>query len=244
MTDRRKRRTGDDAHPSAGFSLVEGLAALALTGLTMAGVASLTAQWIPGWNRGVHKVQQADLFGVALERIVSDISAAQFITPEASSNAPFFDGAANALTFVRPSLNPSELPGLEVVRFKPFADERGAGLLRQRARFTPLPPSVTPGAELAFTESVVVLRTDAAFSFSYAGRDGVWRQRWADSKALPRRVRIDVVDRAAGAVLPVSTTALVRVNVPPRCAVATSYRQCIGPGALGTEPERPMARPR
>lgn len=228
------RRAGSRGDGEAGFSLVEGLAALALTGLVMAGLATLTGQWIPSWNRGMHRVQQADLFGVAMERIVSDISAALYITHEARATTPFFGGSPNALTFVRPSLSPNEGPGLEIVRLKPFSDERGAGLVRQRVRFTPLPIETTPESEFAFSETVVVLRTPLAIVFSYAGRDGVWRPRWGDVNDLPQRVRIDLVDRATGAPSPMSTTALVRVNAPARCARARSLRQCVGPGASGS----------
>ena len=35
-----------------GFTLIETLAALALTGLVLSALATLTAQWLPNWNRG------------------------------------------------------------------------------------------------------------------------------------------------------------------------------------------------
>ena len=35
-----------------GFTLIETLAALALTGLVLSALAILTAQWLPNWNRG------------------------------------------------------------------------------------------------------------------------------------------------------------------------------------------------
>ena len=41
-----------------GFTLIETLVALALTGLVLSALASITAQWLPNWNRGVDRIQR------------------------------------------------------------------------------------------------------------------------------------------------------------------------------------------
>ena len=44
MTRRRSR--------IAGFTLVEAMVATALMGMILAAIATVTAQWLPNWNRG------------------------------------------------------------------------------------------------------------------------------------------------------------------------------------------------
>ncbi|MEN3289563.1 MAG: ral secretion pathway protein, partial [Bradyrhizobium sp.] len=43
-----------------GFSLIEALVALALTGLVLSALATITAQWLPNWNRGIDRIQRSE----------------------------------------------------------------------------------------------------------------------------------------------------------------------------------------
>ena len=69
----------------AGFTLMEALLATALMGVILAAIATVTAQWLPNWNRGFERVQRAELLAVGLERIVADLAAAEFITARPAS---------------------------------------------------------------------------------------------------------------------------------------------------------------
>lgn len=44
-------RTDQRTH-ERGFTLIETIVALALMGLLLSALASITAQWLPSWNRG------------------------------------------------------------------------------------------------------------------------------------------------------------------------------------------------
>ena len=60
-----------------GFTLIETIVALALTGLVLSALASITAQWLPNWNRGIDRIQRSELMGIALQRIGADLAAAE-----------------------------------------------------------------------------------------------------------------------------------------------------------------------
>ena len=63
----------------SGFTLIEMLAAVVLMGLILAALGVITAQWLPNWSRGFNRVQHGERISVALDRIVSDLGAAEFL---------------------------------------------------------------------------------------------------------------------------------------------------------------------
>ena len=65
----------------AGFSLIEAMATLALTATIIVALSSVAGQWLPNWRRGFVDLQRADLLGIGLERLVDDLSAAEYVTP-------------------------------------------------------------------------------------------------------------------------------------------------------------------
>lgn len=219
-----KRRPKSDSR--AGFSILEGLVVLALTGLAMAGVSTLVAQWMPVWNRGFHAVQQADLAALALDRISADLSEARYVTGSGQDNYFFFSGGPETVTFVRPILDPGERPGLEVVRIMTAPDKAGARIVRRQARFTPLPPGASAAQDLTFSSSAVLLRANARVEFAYADADSEWRRQWDDPFSLPSRVRVVLRDLTSGAEIAPSTTAIVHIEAPARCARASSPKSC------------------
>jgi general secretion pathway protein J len=50
----------------AGFTLVEVLMATALMGAILAALATVTAQWLPNWNRGFARVQRTENLALGL----------------------------------------------------------------------------------------------------------------------------------------------------------------------------------
>ena len=218
---RRARRAG-----IAGFTLVEALLATALMGAILAAIGTVTAQWLPNWNRGFNRVQASETLAVGLERIVADLAAAEFITAGAGIRQPVFDGTELSVTFLRSALGPNTRPGLELVRIMETGGDRGLMTVRTRARFLPIgrdgvnvqPPPADP---------VVLVRAPYRVTFSYAGLDRVWRPVWRGEAQLPAAIRIQLRDATTDRTLSVSTATLVHADMPAECVLAEVINDCL-----------------
>jgi general secretion pathway protein J len=211
----------------AGFTLIEMLIATVLMTVILASLATVTAQWLPNWNRGLMRVQRTERLALGLERIVADLSAAEMIPPNVANGLPVFDGGELAVIFVRAAIGPNAGLGLDAVRMAETADNQGFALVRERASFLPQPP----GAILAFANPVVLVRAPYRVSFAYAGPDRVWKPTWRNEPALPSMIRISVRDTASGRLLAASTVASVHVNAAAVCAGGKSSANCLDAGA-------------
>ena len=198
----------------AGFSLIEAMATLALTATIILALSSVAGQWLPNWRRGFVDLQRADLLGVGLERLVDDLSAAEYVTRSAGAAAPLFEGDASSVMFVRSAIGPDAYPHLEVVRLAEIKEDRGLAMVRTRARFAPTRRTGTsaPAQAIAFGDPVTLIRAPFHISFAYAGPDRVWLPNWKGREQLPEAVRITVRDTIANRVLAASTVARMRIT--------------------------------
>jgi general secretion pathway protein J len=209
-----------------GFTLIETLFATALMGAVLAALATVTAQWLPNWNRGFQRVQRSELLNLGLERLVADLAAAEFIPPNRRTPNPFFDGEQLSVTFVRSALGPNARPGLEIVRLAETADERGPVMVRMHAPFAPIPPDAGPSYQPAFADPVVLVRAPYRVSFAYAGPDRVWKDTWRDAAVLPSAVRVTLRDAASQRVLSVSTATSIHVEISAECVRPSVEAEC------------------
>jgi general secretion pathway protein J len=207
----------------SGFTLIETLAALALMGLILSALATITSQWLPSWNRGFERIQRSDSFSIALERMSEDIGASEFIKPNREAKHVLFRGSELSITFVRPSFGPNARPGLEVVRITEVSDKQGYVLERSRARYVP-----SAGDETNFADPVVLLRAPYRVSFSYAGRDKIWKKTWLDSDSLPSAVLMTVRDAATEQELPLSRIAVIHVDAAADSNCDERQGECSG----------------
>ena len=218
-------RTQKRRNRIAGFSLVEALLATALMGAILAAIATVTAQWLPNWNRGFERVQRIELLALGVERIVADLAATEFITAGANIRQPVFDGTELGVTFVRTALGPNTRPGLELIRIQEVGSDKGLATVRMRARFLPmgldgLEVQPRPG------DPVVLVRAPYRITFAYAGADRVWRNVWRGEGSLPKAVRVQLRD-ASDRVLTVSTATLVHADMPADCVLAEGIADCL-----------------
>ena len=203
----------------AGFTLIEALVALALTGLVLSALATLTAQFLPNWNRGIDRIQHSELIGISMQRIAADLAAAEFIPAggedkNEKKRKPLFEGTPLSVTFVRTAIGPNAGIGLDVVRIGETTDRGGLVTVRTRATFTPLPQGASPSQQLRLGDPVMLLRAPLRLSFAYAGPDKVFHEDWHDADILPVAIRLTVRNTASERVLAVSTVTPVHVDAP------------------------------
>jgi general secretion pathway protein J len=211
------------AHPrpsEAGFTLLETLLATALFLIVIAALATVTGQWLPAWNHGFVRVQRTEHLALGLERIMADVAAAQFISPNSTVKKPVFDGTELGVTFVRSAIGPNSRPGLEYVRFAEIASERGPVLARATAPFAPVEPDASAIQRLTFTPPVVLVRPPFRVRFAFSGPDRVWTPMWRDADRPPSAIRVTVRDTVTGEALTVSSAIRVHVTAPALCASA------------------------
>ena len=222
------RRTG-----TAGFTLVEALLAVALMGAILAAIATVTAQWLPNWNRGFARVQGSETLAVGLERIVADLAAAEFVTAGAGVRQPVFDGTELSVTFLRTALGPNTRPGLELVRIMEVGGDKGLTTVRTRARFLPMGRDGT-SVQPVPGNPVILMRAPYRVTFSYAGADRVWRNVWRGEGELPKAIRVSLRDATTDRTLSVSTATLVHAEMPADCVLAEVIADC-----LNRNPQQP-----
>jgi general secretion pathway protein J len=221
-----------------GFTLIETLIALALMGLVLSALASLTAQWLPNWNRGLERIQRSELIGIALQRIGDDLAAAEYVPANRGEQRPLFDGTELSVTFVRTALGPNAGSGLDVVRLGETSDARGFATVRSRTAFRPSPVGSSLWQQLQFGEPVLLLRSPYRLSFAYAGQDRVWKSSWHEADKLPAAIRLTVRDAASERVLSISTVTPVHVQSAAQGDCAQPNGKCDGkPG----DPNGPQA---
>lgn len=223
-----------------GFTLIEMLIATMLMGLILGALATVTAQWLPNWNRGMARLQRDERFAFGLSRMVADLAVAESVPAGNATHVVLFDGAELGVTFVRTAVGPNTQPGLEVVRFRETSDASGQQLIRERTLYMPSDGGALPN----FGSAVPLIGPPFRVTFAYAGDDGAWHPKWQSSVQLPRSVRITVRDAITQQILALSTAALVHVDTPAECARDGHVDQCLsklaqeaqrggGPGAGG-----------
>jgi general secretion pathway protein J len=213
---------GNLAGGESGFSLLEALVSVALMGMLLAMLATVTGQWMTHWRTGFDRVQAADLIGLGIDRIAADLAAAQYVSLGDDGAQTFFEGTASSVTFVRSAIGPNASAGLEIVRLSEDEDARGRVLVRARAPFAPVTAKAVDTGAVEFTNPIVLVRPPLRVSFAFAGHDRVWKESWEDAKQLPEAVRVTVRNALTGEILPVSTATLVRVNAPAECVLGAS----------------------
>jgi general secretion pathway protein J len=205
----------------AGFTLIETLAAMVLMGLIISALATVTAQWLPNWDRGFASIQRSESVSIALDRVSADIGASEYVTRNREAKNVVFDGSELSITFARESFGPNARPGLDMVRIGETTDRDGLVLARSRA-------ALVPGAEAApnFADPVVLLRAPYRVSFSYAGPDRAWKNSWRDAKSLPAAVLLTVRDAVTGRTLPISRIAVIHISASAESVCAQAEGGC------------------
>jgi general secretion pathway protein J len=213
----------DPRSGEAGFTMIEMLIATMLMVFILVALATVTAQWLPNWNRGMARIERDERLAFALNRVVGDLSVAEFVPVNAKAKAAYFNGDELGLSFVRTAIGPNAQPGLEIVHYHEVGDAGGPALIREHARFVPMDAA----APVQFADPTVLIRSPFRVTFAYAGTDDNWQPFWRGAALLPSRIRVTVRDGITQQALAVSTATLVHVDTPAECARAQNPNQCM-----------------
>jgi len=210
---------------SAGFTLLEAMAATALMAMILAALATITAQWLPNWNRGLDRVQGSERIALALARITTDLSAAEFVPAGRDTQQAAFEATERSVVFVRTALGPNAGPSLDLVRIGERETESGLMLVRTRSLFMPTDMKKAVRPQQSFSDPVILLRSPYVVRFAFAGQDRAWQTAWPLQDNLPNAVRITVRDLERER--SITTAVALPAKLSVECITAKSLQDCL-----------------
>ena len=229
-----------------GFTLVEALAALAITSAIMIASAALIRNVATFFDRGTRGASEAERLMLAVGRLAGDFASARFV-PRRSEGGAAIAFAAEAASAERPArvlfvgvggIAPLSR-GDELVSLTIEQDGDVRRLVRRRAAW---PGSRARFEDVTPQDPVVLIegRLDMSFVFGRITPDGglAWYADWAGEWVLPRYVRLILRDRVSGADLLGEAAFVVRADAPATCG-----RSEADPACLSVAPSVPVDTP-
>jgi prepilin-type N-terminal cleavage/methylation domain-containing protein len=218
-----------------GFTLIEVLAALAISSVVIATTVTLIHTVAGNFDRGTRGVDAADGLTLALQRLASDFSAARYTVWTTQTGfalafkAERADGEKPArILFVSERRSESELPPDEVVSLAIEQTDETTRLVRRRAAWTGPDMQID---HVSPQDAVVLLEGDLDISFLFGrlapGRGLVWSAAWIGETALPRFVRLVLRDRATGANPVGEADFIIRADAPLACGRSDAGTDCL-----------------
>ena len=204
MTRRDPTRQRRLQERCGGFTLVETLAALAITAAIFVAAAGLIRDLAMGFDRGTRTITAADRLVLAVERLAGDFAAARFAprTIEPNSAVAFIgpgDSGGGRLTFVSGAGIAAGPRGEEIVSLTIESAGDVTRLVRRRAPWRG--PSGNFG-DTALQDPVILIEGnyDMSFAFGKTNPEGrlTWTPSWSDDKSLPQFIRLVLRDRTSG----------------------------------------------
>ena len=190
--DRRAAGPGPGGS-EAGFTLIEVLAALAVTAAFIAVVLPYAGRLATRWWVGEAIVEQADAWMQAVGRMEDDLGQALPYGIGAAEPQPAFSAGSDTIVFVRPALGGGS--GLESVTYEIRPSPAGSALVRRSRRFDP----DTFGRDVGGSAATLL---DGPFRFRLVeiGQDGTRRRGWTPADGMPAGVELSAVATGAVAV--------------------------------------------
>ena len=221
---------------SAGFSLVEALAALAIASVIIIASTALVHNVALFFDRGTRGVTDAERLMLAVERLAGDFSSARFVYRRTDAGAAAAFAATPAgnerpasIVFVgagRDGLGPradDDVIGLTVEE-----DGEIRRLIRRRAAWS---GPRTRFEDVSLEDPVVLIdgKLDISFLFGRVMPGGAlaWYSSWAGESAPPRYVRLVLRNPATGTDLLGESDFVVHADAPAFCGRADAALACL-----------------
>lgn len=205
--DRFRRDGRRVAGPDAGFTLIEVLAALAVTAAVVAVVLPYAARLATHWWVGEASVEGADGWMQAVARMADDLEQAVPYGVGPGDPQPAFRAGPDAIAFVRPALGSGV--GLETVSYEIRASAAGSALVRRSRRFDPDDFSRDLGGSAA-----TLLDGPFRLRMVEVDRDGARRRGWAPSDGMPAAVELSAAATGAAPVPAVPVAMPIAARTP------------------------------
>jgi prepilin-type N-terminal cleavage/methylation domain-containing protein len=232
---RRITELRQSARRRNGFTLIEVLAALAISSVIIATTVTLIHMVAGNFDRGTRGVDAADGLMLAVQRLASDFSAARYTVWKTQTGyavafkAERADGDRPAqIAFVSERRSETELPTDEVVSLTIEQTDETTRLVRRHAAWTGPDMRID---RVSPQDAVVLLDGNLDISFVFGlfapGRGLVWTTAWNGETILPRFVRLVLRDRATGGDLLGESDFIVRADAPLACGRSDAGTDCL-----------------
>ena len=218
-----------------GFTLIEVLAALAISSVIIVATVALIHTVARSFDRGTAGVDAADRLMQAVQRLAEDFGSARFVVwrsqrgPAVAFRAEPAAGDKPArIVFVAGAGSASASPADEVVSLTIERHDDVMRLIRRRAPYTG--PDMDIG-RVSMRDPVVLIEGGLDMSFLFGRLDPggalLWSPTWIDQTTLPRFVRLTMHDRATGYSPVGEADFIVRADAPAACARADAGSECL-----------------
>jgi prepilin-type N-terminal cleavage/methylation domain-containing protein len=228
--------------PRAGFSLIETLAALAISSTIILAIGSLVHQSVFFFDHGTRTIDETDALARGIDALAGDFAAARFVAEKTGPRRrAAFAGTPTNVLFIAGGGRAARPPGEEVVSLTIENGDAGATELVRRRSAWPGPRQRIIDASPQ--DPVVLLKGTLSLSFSFSQRmpDGrlVWGTHWTGETGLPHSVRLNLLDTESGADLTAPPEFPLYADAPANCA--TGEAKCVSLAAKDAGTANPPA---
>ena len=209
----------------AGFTLIEVLAALAVSSLLLVSLNLAMTSVRQGVERTRQSMGSQAVIAAAAHLVSRDIARISRIRADAGY---LFEGSARRMIYPLTERQAAGAGNLFLMRLS--VDEEG-GLTRLVRERTPFPPGEPPGPTAPWRDAVILLEGTFDIAFAYrAPRTGErrWSETWPATNGMPEQVRLTLTDRPTGRLrIPVLVQSL-DIDAEVQCAADASSCEATG----------------
>jgi prepilin-type N-terminal cleavage/methylation domain-containing protein len=225
----------ESARRRSGFSLIEVLAALAISSVIIVATVSLIHTVARNFDRGTRGVDAADRLVLGVERLAADFGSARFVVwttqggPALAFRGEQADGEKlGRIMFVSGAGIGAMSRADEVISLTIERTGDVTRLVRRRAEWTGPDMLIE---HLSMHDPVVLIEGNLDISFLFCRLAGggalVWSTTWIGETTLPRFVRLKMRDRATGADPVGEADFIVSADAPLACGRPDAGLDCL-----------------